>query len=162
MAFAADFRYISSRWDQDTEVLGRILRAHLFVEHFLSLYIQARNTELPSVDEARLTFAQKVALVGGGSPGMGYLLPGIRRLNSIRNRIVHTLRAVVTDADMNTFLRIAPFRALREAIAKGQSIPSGTDPIAVLEDFARHVGTTLQACSSRSGDVWSEAIRAAQ
>ena len=30
------FSDIRKKWDQDADTLGRILRAHLFVEHFLS------------------------------------------------------------------------------------------------------------------------------
>src|SRR5690349_2061866 len=82
-AFDTDFRFITTRWEQDTATIGRILRAHLFVEHFLTEYLQARNPEIGSLDDARLTFAQKTALVDAGMAATSYLIPGIRRLNSI-------------------------------------------------------------------------------
>jgi hypothetical protein len=111
--FDADFNEIRSRWEQDTTTIGRILRAHLFVEHFLTLYLQRRNPELGSLEGARASFSQKVALIDNGNPGTAYLLPGIRRLNSIRNRIAHTLHAEVTEDDVKAFLQIDMFRACK-------------------------------------------------
>src|SRR5262249_39590845 len=80
--FDAQFNEIMSRWEQDTTTIGRILRAHLFVEHFLTKFLQSRNPELGSLEEARISFSQKVILMGNGTGGTGYLLPGIRRLNT--------------------------------------------------------------------------------
>lgn len=161
-AFDADFHSITTRWEQDTTTIGRILRAHLFVEHFLTEFIQSRNPELGPLDEARISFAQKVALLGAGSAGTSYLIPGIRRLNKVRNRLAHTLRAEVTDDDANAFLQIDMFRAMREEKARRESRTANADPIAVLEEFAMHAGITLHASASRNVDVWAQAISAAQ
>ena len=161
-AFDADYHKIVERWKSDTTVIGRILRAHLFVEHFLTEYLQSRNPELGSLEEARASFTQKLALVGSGTPGTRYLLPGIRRLNSIRNRIAHTLRAEVTDEDVRAFLSIDLFRAMREEEAKHRSEAPNMNPIAVLEDFAIHAGISFHASATRNSDIWSEALRAAQ
>ncbi len=160
-AFDADFHTITKRWEQDTTVIGRILRAHLFVEHFLTEYLQSRNPELGSLEEARASFTQKLALVGNGTPGTGYLLPGIRRLNGIRNRIAHTLHAEVTDEDVRVFLAIDLFRAMREEKARRRSDTPSMEPIVVLEDFAIHAGISLHASATRESDIWSEAIHAA-
>ena len=160
--FDADFQLITDRWEQDTATIGRILRAHLFVEHFLNHYIQVRNPELGSLEEARATFAQKVSLVGIGTPGVAYLLPGVRRLNRIRNLLAHTLRAEVTTEDADVFLQIDLFRAMRNEKAKRRSETPSTDPVDVLEDFAMHVGISLHASATRNADVWAEAFRLAQ
>lgn len=45
---------LDARWNQDSVLIGRMLRAHLFVEHFLAKYLEARNPHLGNVDEARL------------------------------------------------------------------------------------------------------------
>ena len=52
-AFDADFHYITTRWEQDTATIGRILRAHLFVEHFLTEFIQLRNPSLALLTKPR-------------------------------------------------------------------------------------------------------------
>lgn len=109
-----------------------------------------------------MSFSQKLALVDTGVAGTGYLIPGIRRLNSIRNRIAHTLRAEVTDDDANAFLQIHMFRAMRDELARSESKAASTDPIVVLEEFARHAGLSLYASTSRNADIWSAALRAAQ
>jgi hypothetical protein len=87
-AFAAldrQHRAIAEHWDQDAPTMGRILRAHLFVEHYLTQYLQTRNPDLDDVDEARLSFAQKLALIGRAEKCVSYLIPGIRRLNKVRS-----------------------------------------------------------------------------
>ena len=55
----------AERWQQDTEAIGRILRAHLFVEHFLTEFVRWRSPGLTALTEARLTFYQKLTLAGG-------------------------------------------------------------------------------------------------
>ena len=160
--FDADYRDTTTRWEQDTVAIGRILRAHLFVEHFLTEYLRAGNPELGLLEDARVSFSQKMALVGNMTPSTGYLLPGILRLNSIRNRIAHTLRAEVTDEDVRAFLQIDIFRAMRDESARRRSGTPSMDPIVVLEEFAIHAGISLHASASRQADVWSEAFRAAE
>src|SRR5687767_6398196 len=72
---------VGTRWAQETDAAGRILRAHLFVEHFLDGAIKARNPNLGSLSEARVSFNQKVELLFGGPEFvLSYLAPGIRIL----------------------------------------------------------------------------------
>ena len=156
---------IVALWNQDTPTIGRILRAHLFVEHFLTECLQARNPQL-ALEEARLTFAQKVALMGKAAPAVAYLRPGMSHLNKVRNRVAHTLKGDVTPEDARVFLDIELFRALRDERAKrdadcGTKSPSN-DPIDVLEDFAKHTGIALSGSASGEADLWAEAIRLAQ
>lgn len=158
--FEEDYAQVTAAWNQDTVTIGRILRGHLFVEHFLTEYLSARNPELGSLEEARLTFSQKLALVGGGTGGVSYLLPGVRRLNAIRNRLAHSLRAEVTTEGANAFLAIEFFRAMRDA-GHAPRVASA-EPIDVLEDFAKHAGLALHASASRDAGLWSEAFRRAE
>jgi hypothetical protein len=158
--FDADFRLLNDRWNQNTDVIGRILRAHLFVEHFLTEYLIARNPELGSTEDARLTFAQKLTLIGDASDGVAYLIPGIRRLNTIRNRLAHNLSADVTKDDVNVFLGTTLFKAMRDELAKPNK--PNDDPIAILEDFSRHTGIALYASATQVDKLWAEAVRLAQ
>ena len=158
--FDADHRLLNDRWNQNTDSIGRILRAHLFVEHFLTEYLVARNPELGSPEDARLTFAQKLALIGDATGGVAYLIPGIRRLNAIRNRLAHNLSADVTPEDVNVFLGIALFKAMRDELARPNQ--ASGDPIDILEDFSRHTGSALHASATRSDKLWAEAIGLAE
>ena len=159
-AIEEDYSRVAARWEQDTSAIGRILRAHLFVEHFLGEYLTAKNPELGSIDDACLSFFQKVALVGEGSGGIAYLLPGVRHLNLIRNRLAHSLKAELSQHDAQLFLAIGLFRAMREA-GCAPATPS-SEPIVVLEDFAKHAGLALHASSTRNAEIWAEAFRLAQ
>jgi hypothetical protein len=158
--FDADFEMTSRLWNQDTEMIGRILRCHLFVEHFMGEYL---GTKLPGVklDEVRLTFAQKVALMGANvTPVVSAFLPGIRRLNSIRNRLAHTLKSDISKEDAVVFVSIPLFQAMRVEAARRRVPPSqpSSEGIVVLEDFAQHVGYSLHSVSTMNAEIWRKAI----
>jgi hypothetical protein len=80
----AEFAGIQERWSQDVAVMGRILRAHLFVEHYLNEHLAKANPRLGSVEQAHLTFAQKVTLLNASDAHIRSVLPGIKHLNAIR------------------------------------------------------------------------------
>jgi hypothetical protein len=132
---------INEKWNQDVDAIGRILRSHLFIEHFLTEYLVALNPNLGDLKGTRLTFSQKLSLVENHSNETKELASGIRRLNTIRNQLAHRLEAKVTDQDKESLLSLHSFRYLREALAK-PDVPS-SDNLVVLEDFAKHVGSRL-------------------
>ena len=132
---------INEKWIQNTDVIGRILRSHLFIEHFMTECLSSLNPHLSNVNEARLTFAQKCTLLENYSAETKELAKGIKRLNKIRNQLAHNLSSTVTEQDKELFLSISYFKALRNESAK-PNIPSD-DNIDVLEDFAKHVGARL-------------------
>lgn len=136
---------INEKWNQNIDSIGRILRAHLFVEHFMTECLASFNPNLGDVNEARLTFAQKLALIEGYSLETIELSKGIRRLNKIRNQMAHNLAGMVTDQDKELFLSVTTFKALRNELAK-PNLPSD-DNLVVLEDFAKHVGARLASLS---------------
>ena len=149
---------IARRWDQDASLMGRILRAHLFVEHYLARYLSVRNPNLGPIDDARLTFAQKVALADRSDATVSHLMTGVARLNKVRNRLAHTLNAEVTTEDRDVFLSIGMFTALRDALAQ-PDVPS-MEPIDVLEDFARHADLAYASASDPNRALWAQALAA--
>ncbi|MCH8263078.1 MAG: hypothetical protein IIA77_08570 [Proteobacteria bacterium] len=136
---------INEKWDQDIDLIGRILRAHLFVEHYVTECLVYFNPNLGDLEKARLTFSQKLALFKNYSNDTKELAPGIKRLNEIRNQLAHSLKAFVTDQDKEVLLSVKYFRYMREAAAK-PGVPSNEN-IDVLEDFAKHVGMRLASLS---------------
>lgn len=56
----------------DHEPIGRVLRAHLVIENFLTAYL-GRLLGADSVRAARLTFAQKVSLLPNGREGAAFV-----------------------------------------------------------------------------------------
>ncbi|MEM5534634.1 hypothetical protein [Pseudoalteromonas arctica] len=134
---------INEKWNQDVDAIGRILRAHLFVEHFVTECLVSFNPALGNIKEARLTFAQKISLIEDYSDETKELSTGIKRLNKIRNQLAHNLSGNVTDQDKESLLSVTSFKALREALAK-PGVPSSNN-LDVLEDFAKHVGGRLES-----------------
>jgi hypothetical protein len=164
-----DKRYeeFTAVWKQDAERIGRILRAHLAVEHFVGMYLAAMNPNLGDVAEARLSYAQKVDLLNADENSMvAMILPGLRRLGAIRNRIAHRLQVDLSKEDEDVFLGIGLFRATRDAKRGGylehpEVKPSADDPrLAIVEEFAQFASGLLHAGSDPDRDEWAEAMKA--
>lgn len=149
-----EFGEMNARWNQDVVAIGRILRAHLYVEHYLTEFLEKTNPRLGSLVDARLSFAQKVNLL---EPHARFRLvvPGIKRLNVIRNRLAHRLDAHVTEEDATVFLSDGYFKAMRIEGAKPGTPLS--DPLDILEAFAQHASTTLRHEFSEFGNAFSKA-----
>jgi hypothetical protein len=149
----------NKKWNTNIEITGRILRAHLFVEHFLTDYLQAQNPNLGSLEDARLSFTQKLLLVDEKKSVIVYLLPGIKRINTIRNRVAHSLEATITKEDRDLFLSIDFFVAMRNEEAKYDKRKLSFEPLDVMEEFSLFAGSALQ--QSPVSLAIAEAIRLA-
>jgi hypothetical protein len=136
-----EIQEISTKWDRNIEVIGRILRAHLFVEHFLTEHLQRRNPQLGPLTKAKLSYAQKVDLIDPNDEWLSTLIPGLRRLGSLRNRLAHQIEAGLEASDLAVFLQCAMFAAFRTEGAK-PGAPSD-DPLDVMEAFARFAANWL-------------------
>jgi hypothetical protein len=148
---------VNGRWKQNVEVIGRILRAHLFVEHYIGEYLAKANPRLGALGEAKISFTQKVVLLDASNTEIALILPGIKRLNKIRNRLAHNLDAQVTEADATVFLGSNRFAALRAARAADQA--QANEPIDILEDFAKHVVMALNYEFSPTSKAIYQAIQ---
>lgn len=136
-----EFGQMRARWDQDVSTIGRILRAHLYLEHYITEHLQKANPRLGDLDGARLSFSTKVKLLNQVDQGVKDVVPGISHLNSIRNRLAHNLSAQVTCDDSDKFLACLSFKAFRVAGAKPGE--SSNDPLAILEAFAIYAAHQL-------------------
>jgi hypothetical protein len=132
---------IHTQWNQNIELIGRILRAHLFVEHYMTEYLAKTNPRLGDLNQARLSFSQKTELLEPSNPDMADIVPGIKRLNRIRNRLAHKLNVQVTEEDSSFFLKSERFAALRSV--REREKPLSTDPLDILEDFAQYTSTVF-------------------
>ena len=104
------------------DTLGRVLKCHLVVEHYLDRFLVA-HFEIDNFDHVRLSFAQKTALLPNSATAAAFVKPGILQLNKIRNRFGHSLGAELSVQDLGairTVLDIArpgfPSGSLVEAI----------------------------------------------
>lgn len=142
---------MNERWDRDIVLIGRILRAHLHVEHYLTECIRHANQSLGNLDAARLTFAQKVELVSTENFAVAHYIPGIKHLNKIRNRLAHNLGAKITEGDAQVFLANKFFSALREEGARRYGHSLSMAPIDILEEFAKGASSMLHGTFSAYG-----------
>ena len=110
---------------REDEPISRILRLHLIVEHYLLSYLRAANPSLGGPERARLSLAQKLSLADNEESTIHLLVPGIRCLNTLRNRLAHNLHFSVSDFDISP---IASFVSVWHSAA-GKPIPSGIDSI---------------------------------
>ena len=89
--------------------LGRILKCHLVVEHYLDRFL-VEHYRLPELENGRFSFYQKAFLLPNGRAAAAFVKPGILRLNTIRNKFGHYVATTLTFDDlgaMTEVLRIA-------------------------------------------------------
>jgi len=154
----ARFREFNAIWDQDSESIGRVLRSHLAVEHFLAEFIANTNPHIGSLGNARLSFSQKVELLPDDDPSISFLKPGLRRFNTIRNRMAHKLRVDITAEDRGALLGIAMFAAMRSENARhGGTKPD--DPLSVVEQFAMFAASLLHGGAAPERNLWTQAAQ---
>lgn len=128
----------------DLDVVGRILRAHLVVEHFITEEIVRRNPNLGSLREARVTFQQKLFLAGAAIPQA--VRGCVQHVNSLRNKFAHQLDYQLTEAD------VAPLKAALP------DSPPDLSPIRVVELFcalAAHLIVAGGALEQKAAEIGS-------
>ena len=152
----AEFSSMTKRWSQDVESIGRILRAHLYLEHYMTEYLEKANPRLGSLSDARLSFNQKVFLLDAGSPTLIDLIPGIKHLNKVRNRLAHQLTAIVREEEAAVFLDAEFFKAMRDESAK-PNLPS-QNPLDILEEFGQHASVRLCSEFSEFSKAFGQAL----
>lgn len=129
-------------WEQDIEQIGRILRAHLAVEHVLTEHLVRKNPTLGNLRAARLTYDQKLTLLSPKDVLADMLLPGLRLLGTIRNRVSHRLHVELSKADEDAFFAIEAYRYFR--LERDKRFPPETmenereRALYALEDFAEY------------------------
>lgn len=144
-------------WAQDIGAMGRVLRSHLIVEFYMTAYLQKANPNLGSIDDAKIGFAQKTDLLGENDSFIKMLVPGIRRLNTVRNRLAHNLSVSATQDDVNSFMSIGIYNAMREESEK-RAGPFNNDPLEVYEHFAKFVSASFHHAASDDSKYWRDAL----
>lgn len=88
---------ISSKHD----TLGRVLKCHLVVEHYLDRFL-LEQFKMENLDAAGLRFFQKAKFLPDKGTAAALVKPGILRLNTIRNRFGHSLGADLSFQDLDS------------------------------------------------------------
>lgn len=127
-------------WEQDYAIVGKVLRCHLLLEHYLDRYIRTANPAIVEWDSVRLTFYQKLVLASHPQSVLVIVGPGIIAINRLRNRLVHNLSV---SFDENELQEVRQFVAIKYHGLE-QEPPTG---IEMIEDF------TATACTFLAGVV---------
>lgn len=85
---------------QDHDVMGRVLKAHLILEHYLTTYL-GKTFGIDDIDSIRLSFSQKVELLPSSGSAASVIKLGIKQLNSIRNKFAHRIEVDLEQLDIN-------------------------------------------------------------
>src|SRR5690606_38778928 len=112
----------------DYDLLGYFLCTHLIIEHYLDQFLKVVHPNL-DWDASRQTFGQKISLLTKFQAPEEYdIVPAIKHLNSLRNRISHKLEIEITTESL-----LPLTQCLRKAYKDQNEIPS--EPRDLLESF---------------------------
>ena len=95
-AIEARFQKENKRFEslmcKDHDALGRLLKSHLILEHYLDRFLCNKYPQA-NIEEAELTFYQKAKMLPDAGVAASLVKPGILKLNNIRNTLGHDLTA---------------------------------------------------------------------
>ena len=86
--------------DQDLTSIGRVLRGHLLVEHFLRRFLLLHLPVTGSSPELDVRFFKLIKLTCGAGSPLERLYAPLSSLNSIRNRFAHRLSPEIVSEHM--------------------------------------------------------------
>lgn len=133
---------IEARFDQENarfvalmgtphDLLGRLLKCHLVVEHYLGCFL-SEHFGIEDVEGAKLGFFNKAMLLPAKASSAAFVKPGILRLNKLRNQTSHNLGVDIT------FDHLGP---ISDVLAIARNSARFAEPIDAVEAF------TTVACS---------------
>ena len=127
----------------DYDSLGYFLSCHLIIEHYIDNVLKCIVKPTLGWDEARLTFSQKLSLLGKTNffEGDYNFLPSLKHLNKIRNKLSHNISYKLTVQD------IMP---IKQKIAKQLEESDTPETLHFILEFY-----TSQLCAYCAGTIWS-------
>ncbi len=94
---------------QPHDMLGRFLKCHLVLEHYLDRFL-SEHFGIEDVESAKLGYFNKAMLLPAKASSAAFVKPGILKLNVLRNRVGHNLGTDIGFGDLgpiNEVLTIA-------------------------------------------------------
>ncbi|HIF9480436.1 hypothetical protein [Photobacterium damselae] len=126
--------------------LGRILKSHLIIEHYLNHYLSAHYV-IEDIEQLRLSFSQKLKLLPDNQ-NVIFVKKGIDRINKIRNRFSHTLDATICNGELNEIDSVLMYS--RPEIVQLR-------PVERIEHFTVIACGYLSSAPEKIQDIFSEA-----
>lgn len=130
------------------DVVGRLLKCHLVVEHYLDRFL-ADHFGIENIEGAKLGFFNKVMLLPSKATAAAFVKPGILKLNMLRNRVGHTL-----DSDIK-FSDLGP---INEVLGIARASVKFSEPIDAIEAFTTVACTWLIVPSKEHQQIFLDAF----
>jgi hypothetical protein len=137
---------------RDHVTLGRILRCHLVVEHYIDQFL-THHLDGQDVREGRLSFHQKATLLPRKNMAVAFVRPGIIRLNKIRNGFGHSLDTTLAMHDLG------PISGVLAIARRGATFG---EPVDAIEAFTTVACTWLMVPDEELGEVMTRAFEKIQ
>lgn len=136
---------LQNMWSVDPIEKGRVIKAHLFVEYYLNLYLsKVKNYKRNKIDT--MMFWQKAnVLTKTGGPDFKKMTRPLSRFNKCRNNLAHSLESVLTDSDKRFFESIDDPRFLAWVNVNKKESESKT-AIDLYELYATLVVQVIEEC----------------
>jgi len=122
---------VTSAFNREHDLIGRVLKCHLVLETYIDKALDHLNKDQLALDKISLRFFQKIELLETKIDEHKTYFTGIKKLNTIRNKFAHNLKAAVTVEDVKEMKTIVEMYRRKRM----------TNPVEIIEDF------TLIACS---------------
>lgn len=125
---------------KDSELL--VLKGHLLIERLLEKYLAQNLANARELDEARLSFSQKLSMVMAlhSDPDSAWLWRAIRLLNALRNDLAHRIDSTRQPELLEEFLR---------HVESSPELPELAPPDEITERLHRAVFAVHEAMSHR-------------
>ncbi|MEO7862043.1 MAG: hypothetical protein ABIU05_16740 [Nitrospirales bacterium] len=118
---------------QDHDILGRVLKCHLVIEHYLERFLSS-HFGIEHLANAKLSFFQKATMLPDSGSAAAFVKPGILKLNTIRNQFGHTLRPVLRQSDLGP---------INEVLGVARKDVTFAEPIDAIHAFTTVASTFL-------------------
>lgn len=109
--FHAEQKVISDEaekaWNSDIVSIGRVLRSHLYVEYYLNTYLE-KKLSITKKQLGDLSFDKKNQKLKNSE--LENLVPSIKKINRIRNKMSHNLNAMISNKDADHLKSIECFK----------------------------------------------------
>ena len=150
---------IEARFDQENarfialmgtphDLLGRLLKCHLVVEHYLGRFL-SEHFGIEDVEGAKLGFFNKAMLLPTKASSAAFVKPGILRLNKLRNQTSHNLGVDIT------FDHLGP---ISDVLAIARNHATFAEPIDAVEAFTTVACTWLIIPPKEHQQLFDEAF----
>lgn len=146
--FERENRTFKSLISSKPDTLGRVLKCHLVVEHYLDRFL-LEQFKMENLDAAGLRFIQKAKLLPDEGMAAAFVKPAILRLNTIRNRFGHSLGADLSFEDLGAI------RPVLDIARPGVTFGS---PVDAIEAFTTVACTFLIVTPPALQQIFAEAF----